>query len=208
MAETPAGGESRAGGESPAGGESGTGPLSGDVPSGDGSPVGARPIDVKAVGIVRSPHRVHVGTPRQPRGQDDETVDARPGRIEIRQGLQNLLQDLDGFSHIWVIAWLNYCYGWNDQVVPPRDTRRRGLFATRAPHRPNPIGLSVVRLLRVEKRVLHIGAHDLLDGTPVLDIKPYVPYADSVPEARAGWVDELGPGAGPDHRDWRLGQES
>jgi tRNA-Thr(GGU) m(6)t(6)A37 methyltransferase TsaA len=165
------------------------------------------PITLRAVGVVRSPHKVHVGTPRQPRGQPHEVVDDQPGRIEIRQGLQNLLQDLDGFSHIWVLGWLNYCYGWNDTVIPPRDTRRRGLFATRAPHRPNPIGLSVVRLLRIEKRVLHIGSHDLLDGTPVLDIKPYIPYADAVPDARAGWVDELDDRAGPDHRDWRRDEE-
>ncbi|MBK8974287.1 MAG: tRNA (N6-threonylcarbamoyladenosine(37)-N6)-methyltransferase TrmO [Planctomycetes bacterium] len=152
-------------------------------------------FQARPVGVVRSPYRVHHGTPRQPRAGE-----RRDGAVVLRQGLQNLLRDLDGFSHVWIVAWLNYCYGWNDLVVPPRDTRKRGLFATRAPHRPNPIGISVVELLRIERRVLHIGAHDLLDGTPVLDIKPYVPYADALPDARTGWLDSLPDPPGPDHR--------
>lgn len=150
-----------------------------------------------SVGVVHSPFKVHAGTPRQPR-----TGLAREGRIEVHHGYQNLLRDLDGFSHVWVIAWMCYARGWNDLVIPPRDTKKRGLFATRAPHRPNPLGLSLVELLRIEKRELVIGAHDLLDGTPVLDLKPYLPYADAVPNARCGWVDALGDDAGPDHRAW------
>ncbi len=160
-----------------------------------------REFPLRPIGVFRSPYKVHVGTPRQPRA---ETGDRDlPGRVEIEHGLQNLLQDLDGFSHIWIVSWFNYAYGWNDLVRPPRDQQKRGLFATRAPHRPNPIGISVVELLKVEKRVLHVGAHDLLDGTPVLDVKPYLVYADSVPDARCGWVDALGDAAGPDHRDWQ-----
>ncbi len=153
---------------------------------------------VRPIGVVRSPYRVHLGTPRQPRCGDGE-----PGAVVVRHGLQNLLRDLDGFSHVWLVTWLCYARGWNDLVLPPRDTQKRGLFATRAPHRPNPIGLSLVELLFVRKRVLGIGAHDLLDGTPVLDVKPYLAYADSVPDARHGWVDGLAEHAGPDHRDWR-----
>ncbi len=153
---------------------------------------------VKPVAVVRSPFRVHAGTPRQP-----GVGDRHAGAIVVRHGYQNLLKDLDGFSHVWVVAWLHVSYGWNDLVVPPRDTHKRGLFATRSPHRPNPIGISAVELLSIDKRVLHIGAHDLLDGTPVLDLKPYVPYADAIPDAKAGWVDQLGDDAGPDHRDWQ-----
>ena len=154
---------------------------------------------MRPVGVVHSPFKVHAGTPRQPR-----VGDARDGVVIVRHGLQNLLADLDGFSHIWLVAWLCYARGWNDQVQPPRDTQKRGLFATRAPHRPNPIGLSLVELRSIERRVLHIGAHDLLHGTPVLDIKPYVTYADRVDGAKQGWIDGLDADAGPDHRLWEV----
>jgi tRNA-Thr(GGU) m(6)t(6)A37 methyltransferase TsaA len=154
---------------------------------------------VRPVGIVRSPFKVHHGTPRQPGAGTD-----RDGFVVIRHGLQNLLKDLDGFSHVWLLTWMCYARGWNDTVVPPRDPTgtRRGLFATRAPHRPNPIAISVVELKQIRRRVLHIGAHDLLDRTPVLDVKPYLAYCDSIPDARQGWVGGLGAAAGPDHRPW------
>lgn len=155
-------------------------------------------LPVRPVGVMRSPFRIHVGTPRQPR-----VGESRPGAIVVRQGLQNLLKDLGGFSHIWVVFWANYARGWNDLVVPPRDVEKRGLFATRAPHRPNPIGISVLELRRIDRRVLHVGAHDVLDGTPILDLKPYLPYSDSIPDAETGWVGALEPGDRPDHRDWQ-----
>jgi len=128
--------------------------------------------------------------------------------LRVAHGLQNLMADLEGFSHLWVLFWCHHAEGWNHKVVPPRDDVPRGLFATRAPHRPNPIGLSVVELRRIHRREIHIGAHDLLDGTPVLDIKPYVAAYDSVPEARAGWTEHVDPQA-RDHRHWweRLGRE-
>jgi len=79
-------------------------------------------------------------------------------------------------------------------VIPPRGPKiKRGLLATRAPHRPNPIGLSAVRLLSIEKNRLYLDACDLIDGTPILDIKPYIPYADAFPDSMAGWIDELDP---------------
>lgn len=156
-------------------------------------------FSVVPVGVMRSPFRVHQGTPRQAAVADEDIE----GTIHLKPGLQNLVKDLAGFSHIWLVFWFNYSRGWNETVKPPRDTEFRGLFATRAPHRPNPIGLSVVPLKHVRHTTLTVGTHDLLDGTPILDIKPYIPYADALPEAQAGWVDALGPGAGPDHRDWR-----
>ena len=158
-------------------------------------------LTLEPVGVMRSPYTVHLGTPRQP-GTGDES-EGQEGRIVLRPGLQNLLKDLDGFSHIWVLFWFNYSRGWNHTVRPPRDTQHRGLYATRAPHRPNPIGMSVLPLKRVEGRVLTVGDHDILDGSPILDIKPYVRYADARPDAVCGWVDALGADAGPDHRDWR-----
>jgi tRNA-Thr(GGU) m(6)t(6)A37 methyltransferase TsaA len=153
---------------------------------------------LRPIGFVHSDFAVHHEAPRQP-GRE-RTTD-RKGEIRIVAGLQNCLKDLAGFSHVWVLFWCHRARGFNQQVVPPRDTRKRGVFATRAPHRPNPIGLSCVRLLAIEKRTLWIGEHDLLDGTPVLDLKPYIPAYDSVPSAVIGYAAQLRPDA-PDHRAW------
>lgn len=152
--------------------------------------------ELRPIGIVRTPQVVHHDAPRQSglgRGSD--------GVIELRQGLQDGLRDLDGFSHLWIVSWLHLARGRRLLVKPPRDERLRGVFATRAPQRPNPLGLSCVRLLRRDKRRLFIADHDLLDGTPVLDIKPYLPYCDSVPGAVIGYVATL-PAAAADHRAW------
>lgn len=154
------------------------------------------PLVVRPIGFVHTAQCLHHDAPRQSGlGRGGQ------GEIRLRQGLQNCLQDLAGFSHLWVISWFHLARGFRSQVTPPRDTHKRGLFATRAPQRPNPIGLSCVRLLRIDKRVLHIADHDLLDGTPVLDVKPYLPYCDSVPDAAIGYVGSL-PADSGDHRTW------
>ena len=148
------------------------------------------------IGFVRTTQCLHHDAPRQSglgRGGH--------GVIELRQGLQNGLKDLGGFSHVWVLAWLHLARGGRLRVRPPRDGESRGVFATRAPQRPNAIGLSCVRLVGIEKRMLRIADHDLLDGTPVLDLKPYLPYCDSVPDAAVGYVAKLRDDAG-DHRAW------
>jgi tRNA-Thr(GGU) m(6)t(6)A37 methyltransferase TsaA len=136
-----------------------------------------------------------MGTPRQP-----GVAPVADGEIVLRPGLQNLLKDVAGFSHLWVVWWARYSRGWNAQVVPPRDTKKRGLFATRAPHRPNPIGLSVVQLLDVAGLRLRIRGLDMLDGTPVLDLKPYIKTYDAIAEASLGWLAELPEVTPPDHR--------
>ncbi len=148
------------------------------------------------IGHVRSPYKERFGTPRQPtvtaQTLEDRALDAT---IELLPGrnFEQAVQDLASFDYIWVLAWLHLNEHWKPTVIPPRGPKvRRGLFATRSPHRPNPIGLSALRLLKVEGRVLHVRGIDLLDGTPVLDIKPYVPYADAFPGASAGWLDEIG----------------
>lgn len=149
-----------------------------------------------AIGVLRCAQRLHHEAPRQSGlGRGGEGV------LELRQGLQNGLQDLAGFSHVWLLFWCHLARGRRLQVQPPRDRSKRGVFATRAPQRPNPIGLSCVRLLRIDRRRLFVADHDLLDGTPVLDIKPYLPYCDSVPSARIGYVAGLDPAAA-DHRVW------
>jgi tRNA-Thr(GGU) m(6)t(6)A37 methyltransferase TsaA len=150
---------------------------------------------IKPIGVVRSPFKAHADTPRQARGGTEAE-----GEIILRAGMQNCLKDLDRFSHLWVVFWFNYSVGWNEQVRPPRDTRKRGVLATRAPHRPNPIGLSAVQLLSVHGTRLQVRGIDLLHGTLVLDLKPYLPYADAIPEANSGWLTDVGAPTGPDHR--------
>ena len=149
---------------------------------------------VTPIGVVRSPFTWREEAPRQ------ATVgEAREATIVLRRGLQNTLKDLEGFDYAWVLYWFHRSRGWKQQIVPPRDTVKRGILATRAPDRPNAIGLSAVRLVRIYGTRITIAGVDILDGTPVLDIKPYIAAYDSFPQARAGWVDGL-TAPGPDHR--------
>jgi len=118
-----------------------------------------------------------------------------PGRIVLSPGqnFEMALRDLDGFERIWVIFQFHENASWRPTTrppVPPKGRDRVGTFASRGPYRPNPIGLSCVRLLKVEGRTLFVDESDLLNGTPVLDIKPYIPMADAFPDAKAGWVEE------------------
>lgn len=103
-------------------------------------------------------------------------------------------RDLAGFERVWLVWWFHRNTNWRPTVLPPRGPqKRRGVFATRSPHRPNALGLTPVRLLGVEQggRLLRLGPCDLVEGTPVFDIKPYVPAYDAFPGARAGWIDEV-----------------
>ena len=148
------------------------------------------PPPFEPVGVVTSPYRSHVDAPRQP----DHSTAMDEGVITLRSSIPAAsLHCLAGFDFIWVVYWLCYSRNWNAQLVPPRDPTGgpRGVFSTRSPHRPTPIGLSAVRLLGVSGRTLRICGHDILHGTPVLDIKPYLPYTDAIVGARAGWVDDL-----------------
>ncbi len=146
-----------------------------------------RQLLVTPIGVVRSPFTEKMQAPRQP-----TAAQATLGRVELRPGqdFEHALEDLQTFRYIWLLFWFDQAEGWRPKVLPPRSTKRRGVFATRAPHRPNPIGMSLVELTGIEGLVLHVKGLDLLDGTPVLDIKPYVPYADSRPDADHGWLDE------------------
>ena len=118
-----------------------------------------------------------------------------PGRIELATGnnYEMALRDLDGFERIWVIFQFHENEGWRPTTrppIPPKGKDRVGTFASRSPYRPNPIGLSCVRLLKIEGLTLYVDEADLLNGTPILDIKPYIPMADAFPDAKAGWVEE------------------
>jgi tRNA-Thr(GGU) m(6)t(6)A37 methyltransferase TsaA len=148
------------------------------------------PFSCVAIGWVSSPYRRRFGTPQQAAALDSQ-AEAVLQLDETCIPAQSLA-DLVGIERIWVVSWLHRGGTWAPVVRPPRGTReRRSLFATRSPDRPNPIGLSCVRLLRVEGCNLHVQGVDLLDGTPILDIKPYVPYADAFPDSKAGWIDAI-----------------
>ncbi|CAH2031559.1 tRNA (N6-threonylcarbamoyladenosine(37)-N6)-methyltransferase TrmO [Trichlorobacter ammonificans] len=147
----------------------------------------------RPIGILRSPYARRIDAPHQGTVvEGTETGELATATLELAEWLEErALQDLSGFDRLWLIFAFHLNEGWKSTVKPPRGGPKRGVLATRSPHRPNAIGLSAVELLKVEGRILHLRGVDLLDGTPVLDIKPYVPYADAFPDAEAGWIDEL-----------------
>ena len=146
---------------------------------------------LRPIGFVKSPFVDRVSTPRQP-----AAARGVRGTIELLPGhnFEHALANLDEWDHIWVLFWFHLNAGWRPKVLPPRSTKRRGVFATRAPHRPNPLGLSVLELDGVDGLTLHVRDIDLVDGTPILDIKPYVPFTDAVPSANTGWLETPDPG--------------
>lgn len=147
----------------------------------------------RPIGILHSPYVRRIDAPHQSTVvAGTESGDSALASLELHEWLdEKVVQDLGGFDRLWLIFAFHLSEGWKSSVKPPRGGPKRGVLATRSPHRPNSIGLSAVELIRIEGRTLHLRGVDLLDGTPVLDIKPYVPYADAFPDARAGWIDEL-----------------
>lgn len=144
-------------------------------------------IEFEPIGIIHSPFADLAGMPIQPAG-----AAGIKGTIEVFEKFHPGLKDLDGFSHIILLYHFHYSHRFNLRVVPFLDTEPRGVFATRAPKRPNPIGLSVVQLDKIEDGVLSIRNVDILDGTPLLDIKPYVPEFDAQVKVRTGWLEKTG----------------
>lgn len=142
-------------------------------------------IIYQPIGIIHTPFDDVAGMPIQPAGAGNVR-----GTAVIHPEFVAGLRDLDGFSHLILIYHFHQVAETTLSVVPFLDTQRRGVFATRAPKRPNPIGLSVVRLLRVEENILHLAEVDMLDGTPLLDVKPYVPAFDRRVATRVGWLEE------------------
>lgn len=117
------------------------------------------------------------------------------GIILLKKGFQfeQALEGLEGFDRIWILFRFHLHNHWKPKVLPPRGGKKQGVFATRSPHRPNHIGLSCVELREVRGLEIVIANHDLIDGTPILDIKPYLNYADSFTCAHQGWLDEIPP---------------
>lgn len=140
-------------------------------------------MQMKPIGTIHTPFTDPAGMPIQPAGAAGAS-----GTVKIFEEYLPGLKDLDGFSHIVLLYVFHRSEGFNLHVIPFMDTEPRGLFATRAPKRPNPIGLSIVQLDRVEGDTLHVRNVDMLDGTPLLDIKPYVPEFDSQTNIRTGWL--------------------
>lgn len=150
-------------------------------------------IVYRPIGILASPYSRRIDAPHQSTiVEGTESGEAAMATMELAEWVdERVLQDLGGFERVWLIFAFHLSEGWKSTVKPPRGGPKRGVLATRSPHRPNAIGLSAVELLKIEGRTLYLRGVDLLDGTPVLDIKPYVPYADAFPGAKAGWIDEL-----------------
>ncbi|MEA3334765.1 MAG: tRNA (N6-threonylcarbamoyladenosine(37)-N6)-methyltransferase TrmO [Chloroflexota bacterium] len=142
-------------------------------------------IEFQAIGVIHTPFTKPEGMPIQPAGGAGVK-----GTVEVFEQYRAGLKDLDGFSHIILLYHFHYNRGFKPHVVPFMDSQPRGVFATRAPRRPNPIGLSVVRLSRIEDGVLHVENMDIIDGTPLLDIKPYVQEFDTQVDVRTGWLEQ------------------
>ena len=159
-------------------------------------------ISLQPIGVIHSPFKEPTGVPIQPRRDagTEATVEVFP---EFTKGLT----DLEGFSHVILVYYFHLCRGFDLMVTPYLDTRPHGVFATRAPRRPNPVGLSVVQLNGVEGSVLHIVGVDMVDGTPLLDIKPYVPEFDAVPECRTGWLEDIAGRADERNADGRFHED-
>lgn len=141
-------------------------------------------IEYRPIGIIHTPFTERQGMPIQPsRGRGVR------GTVEVAPEFTDGLADLDGFSHVVLIFHFHQSRGFDLRVTPFLDTEKRGLFATRAPRRPNAIGLSVVRLLGIEGNRIAVQDLDILDGTPLLDIKPYVAEFDHRTEVCEGWLE-------------------
>ncbi len=145
---------------------------------------------IQPIGTIQSCYGEKFGIPRQP-----GLVKSATATLELHPPYNSpdAFRGLDAFSHIWIIFLFHQSAReqWKATVRPPRlgGNKRVGVFASRSNFRPNPIGLSVVELLEVDRTTLRLGGGDFLDGTPVLDIKPYIPYADSLPSAKGAFAD-------------------
>jgi tRNA-Thr(GGU) m(6)t(6)A37 methyltransferase TsaA len=142
-------------------------------------------IAIEPIGILRTPWRELAEVPRQARlARVRATIELIAGR-----GLEDAIEDLVGWDYVWVLYWMHRAERWRPKVQPPRSERKRGVLSTRAPHRPNPIGLSPMRIVAIHGLSIDVEECDAIDGTPVIDIKPYVPWADAIPDAKTGWLE-------------------
>lgn len=158
-----------------------------------GSGSGLGPLDssltIRPIGFLRSGKGVRFKTLHQP---DEAASETNVLELTPAPGILEALRDLEGMERVWLLWWFHRAESWRPLVLPPRGpSQRRGVFSTRSPHRPNPIGMTPARLLGIEGLRLLLGPCDLLEGTPVLDIKPYVPAYDAFADSAAGWIDTV-----------------
>ncbi len=139
-------------------------------------------LELKPIGIIHSPYQSGQA-PYQGHGQKEIC------QVELFEEFEEGLKDIEGFSHIILIYWFHQSHGYHLLVKTPWDAKPHGLFTTRSPHRPCPLGLSVVELVAREKNILKVKGLDAIDSTPLLDIKPYVPSIDEKNNAKAGWLE-------------------
>jgi tRNA-Thr(GGU) m(6)t(6)A37 methyltransferase TsaA len=144
-------------------------------------------IEFISIGVIHSPFTTPEGMPIQPPG-----AAGIKGTVEVFEDFRPGLKDLDGFSHVILLYVFHRGNGYNLHVTPFLDAQPRGVFATRAPRRPNPLGLSILQLDKIENHILHVRNIDILDGTPLIDIKPYVPDFDAQAGVRTGWLEQAG----------------
>jgi tRNA-Thr(GGU) m(6)t(6)A37 methyltransferase TsaA len=145
-------------------------------------PVHDHHFSLEIIGRIHSPYKEASGTPIQPRW-----AEGTEGYVEVLPEFAAGLHDLDGFERIWLVYWFDRAQPPTLVATPYLDSEPRGVFATRAPCRPNPLGLSCVRLMGVDDRILRVAGLDVLDNTPLLDIKPYIPDFDVFEVSRVGW---------------------
>jgi tRNA-Thr(GGU) m(6)t(6)A37 methyltransferase TsaA len=140
-------------------------------------------LELKPIGIIHSPYKNTGAAPYQ--GCKSEEI----SQIEVFKEFEEGLKDIEGFSHIIVIYWFHKSQGYHLLVKTPWDDSLHGLFTTRSPHRPCPLGLTVVELVAREKNILKVKGLDAIDGTPLLDIKPYIPGVDERSVGKLGWLE-------------------
>ena len=142
-------------------------------------------IILEPIGVIRTPFKDVEGMPIQPMA-----AEGVKGRIELNPKFMDGLKDIEGFSHLTLIYHLHKISGYKLVVTPFMDIVPHGIFATRSPKRPNAIGLSTVKLLEVKDNIIYIEQVDILDGTPLIDIKPFYPRYDNRLDVKAGWLEK------------------
>ncbi|MEO2166553.1 MAG: tRNA (N6-threonylcarbamoyladenosine(37)-N6)-methyltransferase TrmO [bacterium] len=145
-------------------------------------------MEIQIIGHARTPWQRRQDAPHQPSARPDT-----PGSIEVEPQFNAALKDLESFNRIWLIFLFDRSQGYAPHVKPPRGGPKRGVLATRAPNRPSQLGLTAVELVRLdaEEGRLEVRGIDLLDQTPILDIKPYLPFTDAFPDAGHGWLEKF-----------------